>query len=229
MTNQNCANCGQSIEGQPRWIDEKALCVQCHRNMCGVCHLCWKLFKAPDLQEEAFYIVPDNKIGLTPGVYTAKKWPVFSHDSTTGGQIIHAENLKMFRPLAESEHPKEIWCICPNCATKTHNHNDMNNTHTNNADAQFKKPSHQQILAEHVFQLHEDITKIAMQTWRCLMREEVSPTQIEQAKNILVEMEKRIQYAKNCCYWIQDAQQKKPEPKNQILSPSKHTDHDRHQ
>lgn len=63
--------------------------------------------------------------------------------------------------------------------------------------------NHQQILAQHIYDLHEEVTKLAMQTWRSLRQESVTETQIKEAQEIIVRAEKRIQYMKNCCWWIQ--------------------------
>jgi len=63
--------------------------------------------------------------------------------------------------------------------------------------------SKQRILADHIYQLHDKCNKVAVQTWRSLMREEVTETQLADARQIITEMEERIQYAKNCIWWIQ--------------------------
>ena len=63
--------------------------------------------------------------------------------------------------------------------------------------------NHRQILAQHIFDLHAEATKLAMQTWRSLRQENVTETQIKEAHEIIVRAEKRIQYMKNCCWWIQ--------------------------
>ena len=63
--------------------------------------------------------------------------------------------------------------------------------------------NHRQILAQHIYDLHAEANKLAMQTWRSLRQESVTETQIKEAQEIIVRIEKRIQYMKNCCWWIQ--------------------------
>ncbi|MCA0235450.1 MAG: hypothetical protein LCH81_03620 [Bacteroidetes bacterium] len=59
-------------------------------------------------------------------------------------------------------------------------------------------------LADHIYSMHTAITKLCMERWFQLAKDELEPEKIEQVKALLQEVEDRLMYAKSCCYWIEN-------------------------
>lgn len=67
----------------------------------------------------------------------------------------------------------------------------------------------QKVLSEHLCFIQNQTTQICMKHWRALLEDKIED--IEEVRETLVMLEKRIQYAKNCCYWIKtELEDKKP-------------------
>lgn len=70
----------------------------------------------------------------------------------------------------------------------------------------------QYTLSEHLCAIQNQSTITCMKHWRALLEKRIEPADLEEVRAFLVTLEQRIQYAKNCVYWINDQQSVKPGP-----------------
>lgn len=61
----------------------------------------------------------------------------------------------------------------------------------------------QDILSEHLCALQNKMTETCMKHWRNLLENKATVMDVREIRGILTEAEQRLQYARNCCAWIE--------------------------
>lgn len=62
----------------------------------------------------------------------------------------------------------------------------------------------QEQLAEHIQAMHKELTKLCMERWSQLARVKFDPAKIDSIKATLQSIGDRLEYAQNCCWWIEN-------------------------
>ena len=60
-------------------------------------------------------------------------------------------------------------------------------------------------LAAHLEHMHRALTSICMERWMQLAKGEFDPQKIQQITDVLTDLQNRMTYAYNCCYWIKQS------------------------
>lgn len=62
----------------------------------------------------------------------------------------------------------------------------------------------QQHLSDHIRLIQTEMTMMCVEHWRVLFENRIEERDLREVLQKLIAMEKRIQYAKNCCHWIHE-------------------------